>query len=191
MRRVRDVLARVGAGGADQDALRVARAAAACVWSIIDVVAALDQRLFGRILDQVRVAVHDADHFDVVAQERSGGGRDHRVGRRGRAAGKQNRHACECGIPAWAGWIAIVDIVRSVTNCRDRLLLDSRQSRSTIGARWPSRILRQSPTARSTALAADAATSRQSTSVRRTWCRCGLRRTPSGRGFPGAAAPSS
>ena len=37
------------------------------------VVVAFNQRLLGRILDQVRVAVQDADDFNLVAQEcRSG-----------------------------------------------------------------------------------------------------------------------
>ena len=61
-------------------------------WVIVDVVAALDERSVGRVLDQVRVAVQDADDLDVVAQEGGGGGGDHGVGRRGRAAGEQDRH---------------------------------------------------------------------------------------------------
>ena len=60
-----------------------------------DVVAAFDHRMLGPIFDQVRIAVQDADHVDVVAQERNGGRGNHGVGRRGRPAGKQDRHAAD------------------------------------------------------------------------------------------------
>ena len=91
VRRVGDVLARIGPGRADQDALAVARALQHVVVDA-DVVAAFDQRMVGAVFDQVRIAVQDADHLDVVAQERNGRGGNHGVGRRGRTAGKQNRH---------------------------------------------------------------------------------------------------
>ena len=59
----------------------------------VDVVAALDQGVVGRVLDQVRIAVEDAEHVDVVAQEGDGGGGDHGVGGRGGTAGKQDGRA--------------------------------------------------------------------------------------------------
>ncbi len=58
-----------------------------------DVVAALGHRMVGGVLHQVRVAVQDADDVDVVAEEGNGGGGNHGVGRRRRAAGKEDRHA--------------------------------------------------------------------------------------------------
>ena len=44
------------------------------------VVAAFDERTIGRELDEVGVAVLDADDFDVVAQEGGGGGGNDGVG---------------------------------------------------------------------------------------------------------------
>ena len=92
MGRLGDVLAGIGPGGADQDALAVARPLQHVVGDA-DVVAALGHRMVRAVFDQVRIAVQDAVDVDVVAQERHGGRGNHGVGRRRRTAGKQDRHA--------------------------------------------------------------------------------------------------
>ena len=56
----------------------------------LDVVPTLNQRLVGGKVGQRRIAMLHADHRGVFSQKRGGGGRDHRVGPRGRAPGKQN-----------------------------------------------------------------------------------------------------
>ncbi len=87
---VRDVLAGVGAGSANQDALRIPGAAEHFV---VDhhIVAPRLQRFFLAVFDQMRIAVEDAHDLDIVPQERDGGGRNDRIGRRRRTAGKQDR----------------------------------------------------------------------------------------------------
>ena len=97
MGRLRDVFAGVGPRGAEDDALAVARPLQHAVRDA-DIVAALDHGMVGSVFDEVRIAVPDAVDFDVVAQEGHGRRGDHGVGRRGRAAGKQDRHAANVRI---------------------------------------------------------------------------------------------
>ena len=97
---VRHVLAGIGPRGADDDALAVAGAAQHLVVDV-DVIAALDHGMIGPELDQVRVAVEDAQHVDVVPQERDGGGGNHGVGGRRGSAGEQNRGAANVRFQVW------------------------------------------------------------------------------------------
>ena len=92
--RMRDVLARIGAGGADHDALAAAGAFEE-VGGDLDVVAALHERLGGREIGERRIAVLHADHLGALAHERGGRRRDHGVGTWGRAAGEQDRDAAK------------------------------------------------------------------------------------------------
>ena len=84
---MRDVLAGVRPRRADQNALAVARAAQHLVIDL-HVIASGDERFFRAVFDQVRVAVHDAQHFDVVAQKRHGRRRNHGIGGGRRTAGE-------------------------------------------------------------------------------------------------------
>ena len=91
---VRDVLAGVGPGRADHDAPGVPRPAELLLVED-DVVTALLHRMVGAEFHEVSIAVEDAHDFDAVAQERGGGGRDDRVGRRGGAAGEEDGDAAD------------------------------------------------------------------------------------------------
>ena len=91
---LRDVLAGIGPRRPDQDAARVARALQVALVQN-DVVAPFLHRVVVAVIDQVGVTVHDAQDLDAVAAKRGRGGRDHRVGRRRRPAGKQDGHALD------------------------------------------------------------------------------------------------
>ena len=65
---MRHILARVGAGRADQDAARVPRPAQ-CRLVQDHVVRALLHRVSGAVFDQVGIAVKDAEDLDAVAEE--------------------------------------------------------------------------------------------------------------------------
>ena len=94
MRRVRDVLARVGARRADHDPACVARSPQVALVED-DVIAAFLHRVVVAELDQVGVAMQNAQHFDAMPAKRCRRGRDHRIGRGSRAAGEQDGHATD------------------------------------------------------------------------------------------------
>ena len=68
VRRVRHVDARIGAGGADHDSLRVPRPLEHSGVQL-DVMLVLDEGLFGRIGGQVGITVEDAQDLDLGQQD--------------------------------------------------------------------------------------------------------------------------
>ena len=91
---LRDVLAGVRPRRPDQDAARVPRPPQVALVQH-DVVAPFLHRIVVTVINQVGVAMHDADDLDAVAAKRGRGRRDHRIGRRSGPAGKQNGHALD------------------------------------------------------------------------------------------------
>ena len=88
---MRNVLGGIRPRRADQDAAGVPRPLEVGLIEN-DIIPARDHRVIVSELDQVGIAVHDAQHFNAVPAERGRGRRDHRIGRRRRSAGEQDCH---------------------------------------------------------------------------------------------------
>ena len=93
---MRNATSRVGAGRANQNALRVAGTPQHVRVELDEIAAELQRPVFP-IFQQPRVTIHDADDFDLVPQKRIRRRRNDGVGGGSWTAGEQNGHPAKRG----------------------------------------------------------------------------------------------